>query len=155
DNVFEFKSHRKFGMCEGSVHKSGSEYAIVQNLTFKPVPDSLIDRAEELAATIKPQQQDRTPHEIISEGGRHNALVREAGRILRVTEMEKSVLTAHLEDFNEKWCEPPLPEDEVSRVAMSCNWQPDPEEPTVTISGSQLKKTVTDWREHYHSFDEM
>jgi len=36
--------------------------------------------------------------------------------------MSKSVLTAHLQDFNEQWLYPPLENAEVERVATSCNW---------------------------------
>src|SRR5947207_5587434 len=80
DNVFEFKSRRKLGMCEGSIHKSGSEYVIVQDLPFKPVPDRLIERAEELAATIKPPRQDgEMEARLISHGEQHNELVRITG----------------------------------------------------------------------------
>jgi hypothetical protein len=137
-NVFELKSWHKLGMGEGSLHKTGSTYAIVQDLPFKPVPDLLIDRAEELAATVRAQRQDgRIPREKILEGGRRNALVQEAGRILRVTEMSKAVLIAHLQDFNEQWLDPPLSDDEVRDVALKCNWEPEPPAPLIVIGSTE------------------
>ena len=132
NNVFEFKSWHKLGMGEGSVHKAGKIYGIVQDLPLKPVPNLLIDRAEELAASVIKPSGTRV-REKIAEGGRRNALVQEAGRILRVTEMSKPVLTAHLQDFNEQWLEPPLSSEEVEDVAMKCNWKPEPPEPVIVI----------------------
>jgi hypothetical protein len=106
DNVFEFKSHRKFGMGEGSIHKTGNVYVIVQDLPLTPISDLIIARAEELQPLAK--KRERIPRETIREGGRRNALVSEAGRILRVTEMSKEVLLAHLQEFNERWLDPPF-----------------------------------------------
>lgn len=95
--------------------------------------------------------RERVPREKVGEGGRHDALVREAGRVLRVTEMAKHVLTAHLEDFNEQWLEPPLDSEEVERVAMSCDWKPVPEVGEVFIGKRDAPK---DWRLHYHTREE-
>jgi hypothetical protein len=53
--------------------------------------------------------------------------------------MSKPVLTAHLQDFNEQWLEPPLDAEEVERIALSCNWKPNPPQPEVTIGGSKPK----------------
>jgi hypothetical protein len=50
-----------------------------------------------------------------------------------VTEMSKPVLTAHLQDFNEQRLEPPLADDEVERIALSCKWQPEPPQPQIII----------------------
>jgi hypothetical protein len=83
----------------------------------------------------------RVPRERILQGGRHDALVSEAGRVLRVTEMSKPVLTAHLQDFNEQWLEPPLDTEEVERVALSCNWQPEPPKALITL-GSEAELTL-------------
>jgi hypothetical protein len=96
--------------------------------------------------------RERVPREKIGEGGRHDALVREARRILRVTEMSKHVLTAHLQDFNEQWLEPPIDSEEVERVAMSCNWKLEPEVGKVTIG----KPTApVDWRSRYRTFEQV
>jgi hypothetical protein len=132
DNVFEFKSHRKFGMGEGSLHKTGSTYAIVQDRPLKPVPDILIDRAEELAASVIKPSSERV-HAKIPEGGRRNALVEEAGRMRGAVAVSETVLLAHLQEFNEQWCDPPMSDEDVKHVAANCNWETPPPEPKLVI----------------------
>jgi hypothetical protein len=62
--------------------------------------------------------------------------------------MSKHVLTAHLQDFNEQWLEPPLPGEEVEDVAMKCNWEPGPPEPTVVIGGTNGTVTAAEETPH-------
>lgn len=152
-NVFEMKVHGGQVVAEGSVHPdTGQEYRIVQDLPLIPFPAGLLTLMREYYGKSSSAQRERVPREKIGEGGRHDALVCEAGRVLRVTEMSKPVLTAHLQDFNEQWIEPPLDSEEVERIALSCNWTPEPPTAIATIGGS---KPVTDWRLRYHTFDEM
>jgi len=150
-NIFELKVHGGQVVAEGSVHPdTGNVYKIVQDLPLIPFPAGLLALMRECLGKDA-QQRERVPREPIGEGGRHNALVSEAGRILRVTEMSKHVLTAHLLDFNEQWLDPPLTDEEVERIAHSCNWLPELPPPEVTIGSSNQ---VTDWRTHYHSVEQ-
>jgi hypothetical protein len=140
DNVFEFKSHRKFGMGEGSLHKTGSTYTIVQDRPLKPVPDILIDRAEELAASIiKPSSEH--VHAKIPEGGRRNALVEEAGRMRGAVAVSETVLLAHLQEFNAQWCDPPMSDEDVKHVAANCNWETPSPAPKVVIGSAVIDES--------------
>ena len=119
DNVFEFKSWRKLGMCEGSLHKSGSAYAIVQDLPFKPVPDLLIERAEELAATIKPElQEGEMEARIIQHGEQHNELVRITG-VMRQGGCNPAEILAALEVVAATRCEDDIPQEHLEQIANS------------------------------------
>jgi hypothetical protein len=152
-NVFEVKVQGGQVAAEGSIHPlTGNVYTITQDLPLIPFPVGLMALMRECYGKDNSEPRERMPREKIGEGGRHDALVKEAGRILRVTEMSKPVLTAHLQDFNEEWLEPPLDGGEVERIALSCNWQPEPEPPTVIIGSS---KPVTDWRERYLTFEQV
>lgn len=136
-NVFELKVHGGQVVAEGSIHPdTGNVYQIVQDLPLIPLPVGLLALMREcLGKDANPRE--RVPREPVREGGRHSALVSEAGRILRVTEMSKHVLTAHLQDFNEQWLDPPLADEEVERIANSCNWLPEPPPAEVFIVGSK------------------
>lgn len=136
-NVFEVKVHGGQVVAEGSVHPlTGQEYRITQDVQLIPFPVGLMALIRECYGRDNAEPRERVPRGKICEGGRHDALVKEAGRVLRVTEMSKHVLTAHLQDFNEQWIEPPLTDAEVERVALSCNWQPEPPQPQAFISSS-------------------
>jgi hypothetical protein len=156
-NVFEMKVHGGQVVAEGSVHPdTGQEYRVTQDLPLIPFPAGLMALMREHYGKDNAGPRERVPREKIREGDRHDALVREAGRILRVTEMSKHVLTAHLQDFNEEWMETPLDSEEVERVAMSCNWKPEPEVGEVVIGEPAAPAApVKDWRTHYHTFEEV
>lgn len=148
-NVFEIKGRGALVVAEGSIHPdTGGVYHITQEIPLIPFPSGLLTVLREFSGKDN-LQRDRVPREKISEGGRHDALVKEAGAIQRVTEMDKDILTAHLQSFNEQWLDPPLSDDEVRAVAISCNWTPDIQAPEVTIGKSE--KPVTDWRELFHT----
>jgi len=147
-NVFEVKVHGGQVVAEGSVHPdTGQEYRITQNVPLIPFPDGLMKLIRECYGKDNDRHRDRVPREKICEGGRHDALVREAGRILRVTEMSKAVLTAHLEEFNDEWLEPPLDADEVQHIALSCNWRPEPQPAEVFIRGSNQMEELEEVEE--------
>ena len=150
-NIFEVKVHGGQVVAEGSTHPiTGDVYRITQDLPLIPFPAGLLALMRECRDNDD-GPRERVPREKIGEGRRHDALVQEAGRVLRVTEMSKPVLTAHLQDFNEQWIDPPLDAEEVERVALSCNWQPEPPQPQAFIGTKPEEKKVTDWRELFHS----
>jgi len=131
DNVFEFKSRRKLGMGEGSTHKTGKPYLIVQDRPFMPVSDALIERAEELYRSLKQDTPDGSSQPLpLDHGSRHNALVQKAGAMRRAGFSPASIEAALLQhcadnltddtDFNA--------EDECKRVSASAMWPiPEPE----------------------------
>lgn len=140
-NVFEVKVQGAQVVAEGSVHPdTGQEYRITQDIPLIPFPTGLMALMRECYGKDNNSgQRERVPREKIGEGARHDALVREAGTIQGVTEMSKDVLIAHLQEFNEQWCDPPMSEDEVVSVAMSCNWKPNPPQAQAFIGGSKAE----------------
>lgn len=119
DNVFEFKSWRKFGMGEGSVHKTGAIYTIVQDRPIKPVPDLLITRAEELAAAVKPQREDgQMEARFIPHGEQHNELVRITG-VMRQGGCDPAEILAALEVIAATRCEDDIPHEHLEQIANS------------------------------------
>lgn len=153
-NIFEIKGHGCLVVAEGSLHPdSGTTYRITQDISLIPFPSGLLTVLREFSGKDN-AQRERVPHQKIGEGGRHDALVREAGAILAVTEMDKGILAEHLQNFNEQWCDPPLSEGEVEQIALTCNWAPNAKPPSATIGKPEEKPTVTDWRELFHTREE-
>ncbi len=131
DNVFEFKSRRKLGMGEGSIHKSGKNYRVIQDLPCKPVPDALVERAEELYRSLKQDSPDGSSQPLpLDNGSRHNALVRVAGSLRRAGLSPAAIEVALLQH-----CADNLTDDtnfdvdgECKRIAASSTWPvPEPE----------------------------
>jgi len=145
DNVFEFKSRRKFGMGEGSIHKTGKTYLIVQDRPFKPVPDALIERAEELYRSLKQESPDGSRQSLpLDNGSRHNALVQVAGSLRRAGLGSAAIEVALLQhcadsltddtDFNV--------EDECKSIAASATWPIPEPEGKVFIGSSQPEEKI-------------
>lgn len=157
DNVFEFKSWRKFGMGEGSVHKTGATYTIVQDRPIKPVPDLLIMRAEELAATVKPQRQDgQMEARLIAHGEQHNELVRITG-VMRQGGCNPAEILAALEVVAATRCEDDIPHEHLEQIANSAaNWPIGTHVSVILTSETAppQEKKATDWRELFHTREE-
>lgn len=155
-NVFEIKGKGAQVTAEGSVHPdTGGVYRITQDLPLIPFPLGLLALLREISGKDN-SQRERVPREKIGEGGRHDALVREAGAIQAVTEMDKDILIAHLQKFNEEWLDPPVSDDEVRAVAMSCNWKPNPAPAEVVISSGTKSGKNGAWlsdKDAAHLFD--
>jgi len=136
-NVFELKVLGGQVVAEGSIHPiTGNVYRIIQDRPLIPFPAGLLAFMRECRSKDD-GPRERVPREKICEGGRHDALVREAGAIQAVTEMDRDLLGAHLQNFNEQWCDPPLSESEVEQIALSCNWTPNLQPPRATVGGKQ------------------
>ncbi len=152
DNVFEFKSRRKLGMGEGSAHKTGKPYLILQDLPFRPAPDLLISRAEELYDSLNQHSPDGNAQLPLDHGSRHNALVQVAGSLRRAGLSPSAIEVALLQHCSDNLTNDTEfnVEDECRSIAASATW-PIPEPEGKAFIGSSQPKPVKDWREHYHS----
>ena len=67
--------------------------------------------------------------------------------MLHAVEMDKDILLAHLLDFNNKRCVPPLSEEEVQDVAQRCNWKPSEPEPALVVKAPEPELPAAPFRE--------
>ena len=98
-----------------------------------PIPAWLLTRLLELASGSERSPVRDLP-ETIPTGQRNEALARVAGALWRPGVLSESALAASLQAVNRERCEPPLPADEVARIAASVSrYQPEP--PLVVTTG--------------------
>jgi Bifunctional DNA primase/polymerase, N-terminal len=129
----DIKSAGGLVLAAGCIHPDSHEaYVVLVDLPLVAVPPIV-----EQSRVRKPEPTPGAPREQIGEGGRRNELVAEAGRVLHAVEMDKDILLAHLLDFNNKWCVPPLSEEEVQDVAQRCNWKPSERDPVVVVKSPE------------------
>jgi len=98
-----------------SPHESGRRYEVLDDNEIAPAPDWLIN-----LATKKRIEARRTSSriELIPEGKRNSRLTSVAGSMRRQG-MSRESIEAALQDVNQRQCSPPLPDDEVTRIAQS------------------------------------
>jgi putative DNA primase/helicase len=112
-----------------SLHASGRRYEWLNSLT-KPAqpPEWLLERlTEERQASQGASTQKTQPRAavgasigaVISEGERNNGLFK-IGAALRGQGQNYTEIEAELRDINARRCSPPLPDDEVQKIAGSC-----------------------------------
>lgn len=100
---------------------------------LSPIPAWLLERLLELASGSERSPVRDLP-ERIPTGQRNEALARVAGALWRPGVLSESALAASLQAVNRERCEPPLPADEVARIAASVSrYQPEP--PLVVTTG--------------------
>lgn len=103
-----------------SDHVSGKQYKQKRPLNcMQELPENLLD--EIAGKKVRPKRSGTKRVDFrqkVFEGGRNDFLTSRAGRLRRkgLSEDEVSVLLQH---FNQKECEPPLDENEVSQIATS------------------------------------
>lgn len=97
-----------------------------------PAPVWLLEALTALETTERSPVRDMA--EQIPAGQRNEALARIAGALWRPGVLSESALAASLQAVNRERCEPPLPADEVARIAASVSrYQPEP--PLVVTTG--------------------
>lgn len=111
-----------------SMHRSGHRYETseIWNGPIALAPKWLIDICSKTQASQPTNDGSELP---IPEGQRNDTLTRDAGALRRRGLSEKAIAAALLIENRER-CQPPLPEDEVYRIAKSVCRYP-PEEPKV------------------------
>jgi putative DNA primase/helicase len=102
-----------------SIHKTGNSYEIIDYSPIMEAPKSLLVEFSE-----------NSPDHIrfllppILEGVRNNTLTKDAG-LLRAQGFSQNEIEKSLLDYNKMQCKPPLPEDEVRKIAWSvCRYPP-------------------------------
>jgi hypothetical protein len=142
-----------------SRHKSGSRYCWrpghgPADIDVSPAPAWLL---EVLQARSKFRQKAdrggayRDPREPVREGGRHMYLVRLAGLMRGRGGMSVEGIRAALLAENEESCDPPLPEDEVDRIAQDAGvWERGPRDTGAGHDPRSARSIIADyWRQHH------
>ncbi|MFC1902602.1 phage/plasmid primase, P4 family [Chloroflexota bacterium] len=98
-----------------SLHKSGRRYEVLDDNEIAPAPDWLMNLATKKRTKAR---QTLSHSELIPEGERNSRLTSIAGSMRRQGMSQESIEAA-LQDVNKRQCSPPLPDDEVTRIAQS------------------------------------
>lgn len=108
-----------------SLHRSGHRYAVsyIWDGPIMPAPLWLVEVCTKKQAPITTNTNTVNP---IPEGSRNDALARDAGAMRRRGFSEEAIFNA-LKIANRERCQPPLPEDEIMRIAKSVSrYAPEP-----------------------------
>jgi hypothetical protein len=142
----DVKSEGSYVVGPGSVHLSGSTYAIIDDSPIAPLPKDF-----QLPAATAPTLA--STDERISKGKRTPTLVSLAGTMRRPGMSEEAIAAALLV-VNQQRCEPPLPELKVKEIARSIatRYQPDP---NAKPDSSVKPADPNDWRAMFHSMDDF
>lgn len=108
----EVRSDGAYVVGEGSIHPSGAAYQCLSDVAIAEFPCGVL---EHLAPRPVPEVR---PEAAIPEGQRNAALTSYAGTMRR-RGMGREAIAAALHAENTARCSPPLPEDEVERIAAS------------------------------------
>jgi hypothetical protein len=116
----DLKAEGGYVVAPPSVHPSGRPYEwevahSPDEVPLAPLPDWLLELAQDGRS---PDRYDAFDGQPISEGHRHNHLVSLAGK-LRADGLSPEAIEAALLEENARRCDPPLPEEEVRRIARS------------------------------------
>ncbi len=98
-----------------SMHESGTRYEVLDDSEIAPAPTWLVELATKRITKAQHTAPERQP---IPEGQRNSTLTSLAGTMRR-RGMSQEAIEAALLGINRLQCSPPLPEDEVKRVAQS------------------------------------
>jgi len=125
-----------------SLHRTGGYYKIAENRCPAPAPQALID----LVLKATPSNQSIAPAIVnaINEGGRNHTLA-SLGGTMRRRGMELKEIETSLLAINLNRCNPPLPEDQVRKIAASVSrYIPDVNAiPNGNVILSNYNKSVT------------
>jgi len=151
----EIRSIGGYVCAAGSIHPdTGETYQVLVDAPLAPRPaviEQAVKQAERIALT------PRKPGERITEN-RNMELTSLIGKLRErmVPRPSQSAALAYALQWNQDECACPMDESEVEdTVAALFRRYPDPEIVPEVAFGSSLPKPVTDWRERYHSFEEM
>jgi len=151
----DIKSLGGLVLAAGSVHPSSGEvYMVVVDAPLAATP-LVIEQSRKRPAEVKPGE----PIKKLGVGeGRHPLMISKAGS-LRALGLGEDAILAGLVDFNEQHCADPLSIEELESMAHFAvtRWEAPAPVPKLVMGKAAApgKKVVTDWREHYHTFDEM
>ncbi len=158
-NIFEVKTRGAQVTAEGSTHPdTGGVYKVTQDLPLLVFPIGLLALLRELYVKDNPTGKREWNLPVHDGEGRDDFLIQQAGR-LRNAGASETIIRAHLGELNEdpEVMADPKTDEDLDRIARSAaRYDVPAPEPVVIIGGSkQEEKTITDWRERYHTKDEM
>lgn len=172
----DIKSAGGYVLAAGSIHpETGETYEVVLQVAPAMLPASVLEVARKTRAATSVEET----REKVTEG-RNNYLTRVAGR-LRNSLHSAAAIEAGLMAENEDWCDPPLPEEEVQRIAANAaKWVKPEDAPSVLLgSGKGIPQTGGDdtsfaygaleggnaaretrprpahWQDYFHNFDDI
>ncbi len=135
------RADNRYVVAPGSYHPtSGSRYEILRDAEIVPAPDWLVQWCVTntvVESTKKTGHAELDSEELISEGGRNNALTSLLGKARQLLKMDREQLYIYGLSVNEKRCRPPLPDTEVRTIANSISGY------AVKESGSLVFETPT------------
>ena len=151
----EIKSLGGLVLAAGCIHPDSKErYYVLENAPLAPVP-SIIEQSRKHTNAEGKREWNLPVHD---GEGRDAFLISQAGK-LRNAGASEVIIRAQLEEWN---ADPsimadPKPDADLDRIARSAaRYDVPAPEPVVTIgSKKEEKKIVLDWRERYHTKDEM
>jgi len=137
-------------VAAGSIHPSGETYEVISNLPFAPTPD-VVRQLKTDRAVI-----ERKPGEKITEN-RNNALCSEVSKFRhKVPGVTVDKTLAYFQQWNIEDVAAPMSMDEVEEVVRKqFKLYGDTPLPPTIGSPKPEPVTITDWRDRYHSFEEM
>lgn len=127
-NKLDIRGEGGYVVAPPSIHENGTRYSgNIDRKALANMPEWLL---ELLDPKLKSKTKTKTKvkaakgaSQIHSEGTRNSALCKEAGK-LRKAGKEVDEILAKLHGFNSNKCDPPLPDDEVERIAQSAEaWE--------------------------------
>jgi hypothetical protein len=153
----DFKSIGGLVVAPPSIHPdSGEAYEVLLDLPIADRPDMLLALP---TADGKEKSAGQTSEEgLIETDNRNDDMCSFIGKIRKqvagLGEPECLVICLHR---NERYAKGPMPDEEVEKI-VSGQYQRYPDvgpDPVVTIGSKPEEKKIMDWRERYHSKDEM
>jgi len=139
----DLKAAGGYVLAPPSVHPSGRAYE--WELGYSPEERALLDFPQALANRLKePSRRPQTTSAVIREGSRNVELTRLAGA-MRARGMSEAAIAAALLAENTQRCDPPLPEQEVRRIAASiAKYEPNTARPGVVRRGGAFAESAGD-----------
>jgi hypothetical protein len=140
-------------VAAGSVHPdSGETYQVICDVPCAPTPD----KVRQLKTAPNPQVERKSGEKITE--GRNNALVSRVGTFRNeIPGVSEDSTLAFMQQWNIEECADPMSCDEVEEcVRKQFRLYADVEQlPKVVFGSSKQPELLKDWRERYHSFEEM
>jgi hypothetical protein len=141
--------------------KPGAPYEVIDGMlgVFADTPDVIRKLRKPAVATLNNSKVPKTAWSLpVHEGENRTGFLMEQTGAMRNLGCGKDAILARMIELNEdpEIIGDPVDDDRLERTAENCAKFPVPDPgPVVTIGGKKEEEKVTDWRERYHTFDEM
>ena len=152
----EIRSAGGLVMSVGNIHPdTGESYQLLTDAPLAPRP-AIIERAVHQAKVERPPAPGE-PLPMLGKGdGRHPLMMAKLGKAHQAGFSEHEAIGI-LMALNDERFSDHIPLDEIEQTVRSCyaKWESTEPPPVVTIGSKPEEKKITDWRERYHTKDEM